>query len=89
MHRGNPILHRPCGQGSGNARGAAFRNNNAIGACAFRSANDGAKIVWVFDAVEQQDKRVRATFARQNIIHIVVLLFRRDRDNALMIGGAS
>jgi hypothetical protein len=32
---------------------------------------------------------VRATFAGQDIVNVVVLLFRRDRDNALMIRRAS
>src|SRR6185369_14016680 len=34
----------------------------------------------------QQDECVRATFGGQNVINVVVLLFRRYRNNALMVG---
>jgi type II secretory pathway component PulJ len=43
----------------------------------------------IFNAIQQQNKTVRATLAGQDVVNVVVLLFRRDRDNALVIRRAS
>ena len=42
----------------------------------------------VLNAIQQQNKCLRAAFAGQNVVNVVVLFFCCDRDNALMIGGA-
>ena len=43
----------------------------------------------IFNAIQQQNKCLSAALGGQDVVNIVVLLFRRDRDNALMIRGAS
>lgn len=71
------------GDGFGEAGGAAFGDENGIGAGGVGGADDGAEVVRIFDAIEQDE----ALGVGQDVFFGRVLLGRAEGDDALM-GGA-
>src|SRR5580704_12414398 len=51
--------------GIGQARGAAFRNYDAICAGCERGTHDGAQVVRIFDSVEKNEKALRSFGCKQ------------------------
>ena len=66
------------------ARGAAFRNDDTIGAGGIGRAKNGAQVVWIFHAVEHDDERMSAALGGDHVVKAVVLFGGRDRHHALV-----
>src|SRR5580693_3597143 len=63
---------------------AAIRNDDAVSARTIGGANERAKIVWILDAVDHNDKAELAVAILQQSIDVGILLAGGNRDDALM-----
>ena len=75
---------RGFGDDGGHARGASFRDHNAIGARCIGGAQDCAEVVRILHAIEDYDQRVLSALGGDYIFKIVILLRRSDGDHALV-----
>jgi len=71
---------RGFGHGFGESGGAAFRHYDRARSGRVRGANDGAEVMRIFHAIEHNDQRRM----RGYVFEFRVLLFRAERDDALM-----
>ena len=92
--RDRQMLRGPGGSFDHGARqpdGAAFGNDDAVGAGAVGGANQRAQVVRVFHAVEHDQEAVLAVALLQQRVHVGILLAAGDGDDALVgvgVGGA-
>ena len=73
----------------GEGRGAAFGDDDSLGACGERRADDGAQVVGVFHAVEQDDDATVAGWigVSENVFERAGGACGDDGDDALVIFG--
>jgi hypothetical protein len=81
------LVTRATGSGGSDAHGAAFRDDDAVGAGGVGGADDGAEVVRVLDAIEDDDEGVLAAALGEEVVEIVVAFLRDYGDDALMRGG--